>query len=292
MSEQAGRGLLDTSTVIALGAIEDARSYDAMIAATAVANGLPLCTCNPADFQGIDGLAVVPIPHPDGVTAPKLERAEAHLAATRRSYDAIAERYDREIGDELLAKPLDRALLDTLAEQCAGGIVADIGCGPGHIAAYLAARGVPVTAVDLSPVMCSLTAKRGVPSAAANMTALPLGSESLAGVICWYAVIHLDTDQRAAAYREINRVLRPGGYALLAFHVSDPDTSPGQAKPLRTWWGHQVELTFRFLHPEQETSLLAEAGLDVLNRTDREPGGTEHPSRRCYLLGRRQSGLT
>jgi tRNA(fMet)-specific endonuclease VapC len=43
-----------------------ARSYDAMIAAVAVANGLPLYTCNPADFTGIDDLTVVPIPHPDG----------------------------------------------------------------------------------------------------------------------------------------------------------------------------------------------------------------------------------
>jgi tRNA(fMet)-specific endonuclease VapC len=36
-----------------------------MIAAIAVANGLPVYTCNPADFAGIDGLEVVAIPHPD-----------------------------------------------------------------------------------------------------------------------------------------------------------------------------------------------------------------------------------
>lgn len=36
-----------------------ARSYDAMIAAVAVANGLTLYTANPSDFTGIDGLAVV-----------------------------------------------------------------------------------------------------------------------------------------------------------------------------------------------------------------------------------------
>jgi predicted nucleic acid-binding protein len=42
-----------------------ARSYDAMIAAIAVANDLPVHTCNPDDFGGIDGLTVVPVPHPD-----------------------------------------------------------------------------------------------------------------------------------------------------------------------------------------------------------------------------------
>jgi tRNA(fMet)-specific endonuclease VapC len=42
-----------------------ARSYDAMIAATAIANGLAVYTCNPDDFAAIDELDVVAVPHPD-----------------------------------------------------------------------------------------------------------------------------------------------------------------------------------------------------------------------------------
>jgi len=42
-----------------------ARTYDALIAATAIANELPLFTCNPQDFSGIEGLEVVALPHPD-----------------------------------------------------------------------------------------------------------------------------------------------------------------------------------------------------------------------------------
>ena len=41
-----------------------ARSYDAMIAATAMANNLAVHTCNPSDFEGIDGLTVTAVPHP------------------------------------------------------------------------------------------------------------------------------------------------------------------------------------------------------------------------------------
>lgn len=41
-----------------------ARALDAMIAATALASGLPVHTCNPVDFAGIEGLDVVAIPHP------------------------------------------------------------------------------------------------------------------------------------------------------------------------------------------------------------------------------------
>jgi tRNA(fMet)-specific endonuclease VapC len=42
-----------------------ARAYDALIAASAIANGLPLFTCNPNDFDAIPGLDVRPVPHPD-----------------------------------------------------------------------------------------------------------------------------------------------------------------------------------------------------------------------------------
>jgi len=36
-----------------------------MIAATALANDLPVHTCNPDDFTAIDGLEVIAVPHPD-----------------------------------------------------------------------------------------------------------------------------------------------------------------------------------------------------------------------------------
>lgn len=42
-----------------------ARSYDAMIAAIAIANDLPVHTCNARDFDGINGLSVVEVPHPE-----------------------------------------------------------------------------------------------------------------------------------------------------------------------------------------------------------------------------------
>jgi tRNA(fMet)-specific endonuclease VapC len=42
-----------------------ARAYDAMIASTALALDLPLYTCNPTDFTGIDGLQVTPRPTTD-----------------------------------------------------------------------------------------------------------------------------------------------------------------------------------------------------------------------------------
>jgi hypothetical protein len=42
-----------------------ARAYDAMIAAIAMSRDLPIHTCNPRDFAGIEGLTVVSVPHPE-----------------------------------------------------------------------------------------------------------------------------------------------------------------------------------------------------------------------------------
>jgi predicted nucleic acid-binding protein len=41
-----------------------ARAYDAMIAAVALSRGLPVYTCNPDDFLGVDGLEVVAVKIP------------------------------------------------------------------------------------------------------------------------------------------------------------------------------------------------------------------------------------
>ena len=207
------------------------------------------------------------------------------------SYDSVAEQYTAALADELATKPLDRALLAVMAEACAGKVVADLGAGPGHVAAHLAAAGVRAVAVDLSAWMCRQAVRLGVPAAAGDLRALPLATASLDGATCLYAVIHLDAPGRAAAYRELARVLRPGGIAVVAFHTADAEVSPGGARRLRSWHGQEVRLTFRFLVPDVEVDLAAAAGLDVVARLDRQPGRGEHPSERTYLLlGRRPSG--
>ena len=75
----------------------------------------------------------------------------------RRSYDEVAEEYSTRIGDELAHKPLDRALLRALVEQTpSGSPVADLGCGPGHVAAWLARNGATAVGIDISPGMVAV----------------------------------------------------------------------------------------------------------------------------------------
>jgi SAM-dependent methyltransferase len=117
------------------------------------------------------------------------------------------------------------------------------------------------------------------------MTALPLRAGSLAGLVCLYAVIHLDASARAVAYREFARVLQDGGRALIAFHTSDPEHPTGSQQHVDEWWGRPVDLTFRYLDPDDEVAALGSAGLALVARLDRSPhDGLEHPSHRSYLV--------
>lgn len=208
---------------------------------------------------------------------------------TGRSYDRVARDYADRIAGELTDKPFDRGLLDAFAELAGSGTVADVGCGPGHVGAYLAARGVHTVGVDLSPEMCAI-ASRTTPlhTCAADMTALPLGSGLLSGLVCMYAVIHLDADRRAAAYREFARVLGDGGHALVAFHTQDSEHRTGETRQVSEWWGHEVDLSFHFLDADEEVTALDTAGLQLVARLDRSPhSGLEHESERSYLVVRR-----
>ena len=63
---EAARAFGSVSTSLRAGGRKvSARAYDAMIAAIAIANDLPVYTCNPGDFEGIDRLKVVPVAVPE-----------------------------------------------------------------------------------------------------------------------------------------------------------------------------------------------------------------------------------
>ena len=202
----------------------------------------------------------------------------------RESYDSVARAYADELAGELDHKPLDRHLLNRFAEETAGkGLVADLGCGPGHVTAYLRDRGVQMLGVDLSPEMIRVAAERhpGMDFRIGDMKALDLPDASLAGAIAFYAVVHFEPDDLGTVFREIRRVLRPGGPVLISFHIGDEVLHRDEL------FGAPVSLDFRFLVPDRIAEALRSAGLAVIERTEREPyEGVEYPSRRCYLLGR------
>lgn len=202
----------------------------------------------------------------------------------RSSYDSAANAYVEHLFTELEQKPLDRHLLNRFAEAVRGkGLVADLGCGPGHIAKYLHEQAVNVCGIDLSPEMvrCAVRMCPTVEFRVGDMTSLDFSAGSLAGIVAFYSIVHLETSELDTVFRECRRVLVRGGALLLALHVGD------ETVRVDDLWGQPVDLDFRFHRSSEVISALSAANLIVTESVEREPyEGVEYPSRRCYLLAR------
>jgi SAM-dependent methyltransferase len=201
------------------------------------------------------------------------------------TYDALAGEYAVHLAGELAAKPLDRTLLDRFAEHVRGvGPACDLGCGPGHVARYLSDQGVDICGIDLSPAMLEQARRLhpGIAFRQGDMLALDVEEAAFAGVVAFYAIVHLSPEALPAAFREIRRVLRPGGTALLAFHVGEGVVQPGEL------WGIPVALDWVFFQSDAVVHSLTAAGLAVTEVIERAPyEGAEHPSRRAYVFAAR-----
>src|SRR5690348_9519065 len=209
-----------------------------------------------------------------------------NLANTRATYDRVAEEYAARIAGELAGKPLDRALLACFVEQVGGlGIVADIGCGPGHVAAYLHELGAQVVGVDLSPEMVAIAQQRSpaISFEQGSMLALAQPDASWGGIVALYSIIHLPPEERPRALAEFYRVLHPGGLLLLAFHVGD------EQRHIDEWWGQEISLDTWFLEPGKIESLLRDAGFTIEMSLVRQPYAPhiEHQSQRAYIFARK-----
>lgn len=101
------------------------------------------------------------------------------------------------------------------------------------------------------------------------------------GIVALYSLIHVAPDQVPRALAEFARVLRPGGWLLVAFHVGS------EVRHLDEWWGEPVSLDFHFFEPSALEKQLTAAGLPVQARLEREPyPAVEGSTRRGYLLAR------
>lgn len=166
--------------------------------------------------------------------------ADAYLAhAEGSTYNAL---YDRPAVLALTGDPEGLAVLDA-------------GCGPGLYAEELLRRGAVVSAIDASEEQLRLARARLPESTDIHRAVLgeplPFPDEAFDLVICALVIHHVR--DRAAAFREFYRVLRPGGRAIVStqhpttdwirkggsyFEVREEEdrwVTPGGVFPVRFW---------------------------------------------------------
>jgi ubiquinone/menaquinone biosynthesis C-methylase UbiE len=150
-----------------------------------------------------------------------------HVATARAVYDRAAARYVQFVGTQISSAtegPIDRSLLVAFVELVKRQEVlrvADIGCGPGRVAGFLAERGLDAIGVDVSQAMLEVarTAHSHITFEEGQLDALPIRTGVLGGAVCWYSIIYTPPDRLTEAFGELRRVLIPGGYLLLAFQA-------------------------------------------------------------------------
>jgi len=170
---------------------------------------------------------------------------------SRETHDQLAEQW-RVVGQDFAVGSL-RAEILSHAWPC-GPVVADLGCGAGFLAGWLAARSDDVIGVDHSARMLE-EARANVPTAEfrqGELDALPLQDGEVDAAFANLVWHHVPDDDAAA--REVFRVVRPGG------HVVVSDLMPHESDWMRERMG-DLRLG---LKPDQVVGSLARAGFKDL----------------------------
>jgi len=203
------------------------------------------------------------------------------LTDIRAAYDLAAEPYADKFLNELRNKPRDVELLRQFASLTGPGKrVLDLGCGPGHTTAHLASLGLCPVGVDLSPGMVATAAHHfpNVDFTVGDFFGLVDPDNSVDGILGFYCIVHLQSDQLLPAFREMFRVLTIGGVLLLAFHIG---TEPVLVDNF-LGTGAALEF-FPFAVANIQTALQAVGFTDIAT-FERPPYDSEYPTNRCYMF--------
>jgi SAM-dependent methyltransferase len=159
--------------------------------------------------------------------------------------------YEESIRDEFThqADSFARSPVPSMAETL-GSVVAlvppdpearwlEAACGPGIVSRAIAARVGSVHGVDLTPAMVEKAAAEAAAAGIANVefslgdaTALAFAEASFDGAVTRFSLHHIPAPQRVL--EEMARVVRPGGWIVVADHLTDAD---GDAAA----WHEQIE---------------------------------------------------
>jgi len=142
--------------------------------------------------------------------------------ATLAAYDTGAAAY----AEDWHGQPAPVDLHDLVRRFFRPGLTADIGCGSGRDAAWLAANGFPTVGYDPSEGLLA-QARAKYPGLKFQMAALPelrdIAEATFDNVLCETVIMHLDRAAIAPSLRRLLAILKPDGILALSWRVEDID---------------------------------------------------------------------
>lgn len=124
------------------------------------------------------------------------------------AYNAHAKNYDEETVDFWELFP--RTFFDKFIELSSGSVL-NIGSGPGRDGLILQEAGLGVVCLDASQAMIEMSSVRGLNSVLGDLLQLPFEDASFDAVWAYTSLLHVSKAEVAQAFKEIRRVLKPGG---------------------------------------------------------------------------------
>jgi ubiquinone/menaquinone biosynthesis C-methylase UbiE len=193
------------------------------------------------------------------------------VGRTAATYDRIATRYA-----ERATYPLEQELARFRQMVPTGGLVLDVGCGPGQYTRALEAHKLPVVGLDLSSGMLQ-QAQEHAPRerrealwlVRADMRHLPIADACADGCFVCASLLHLPRIQAPQALAEFRRILHAGG--ALYVGVKEGQGEKWVADP------EGQERFFAYYQVEEIDRLIQTAGFEVVEGWTSPPGqGQRH----------------
>jgi len=137
--------------------------------------------------------------------------------------------------------------------------------------------------VDLSPEMVRVAGRLNpdISFSQGDMLALQFPDDSLAAIVLFYSIIHIQRNDVTRALQEMRRVLAPNGRLFLAFHGGEGELHRDE------WYGEKVSIDFRLFQSAEMAGYLEAAGFQDIRIIERDPYEFEHPTKRVYVFAQK-----